>query len=89
MKKHFTKFDDHLVKLARNEAAGLDKNAGLAGNHGKVRTGQTNEGKDVLPSSTLRKIDAQWTEVVTKATGYKTYEDLRNGINKELNRNLD
>lgn len=89
MKEHFSKFDEHILKLARNEAVGLPKTAGVSGNHGKVRNGQTNEGKDVFSSSIMEKIDAQWNEVVTSAIGYKTYEDFRNGINKELNRNFD
>jgi len=89
MKKHFNKFDEHPIKYARNEAVGLPRDAGLTGNPGKVRTGQTNGGKDVFSSSSLDKIDAQWTEVVTTATGYKTYEDLRRGINEELKRNFE
>eukprot|EP00210_Caulerpa_lentillifera_P005290 g5054.t1 len=86
MKKHCTRFDDHPIKHARNEAVGLPRDAGLTGNAGKVRNGISNSAKDVLPQSVIDQIDAQWNEVVTSVTGYKSYEEFRNGINKELNR---
>jgi len=88
MKKHSTKYDGHLLKYGRNEAVGLPRDAGLTGNPGKVRKGVGNVAKDVLPRYILDQIDAQWNAVVTSVTGYKTYEELRTGINKELNRNF-
>lgn len=89
MKKHSTKFDEHLIKYARNEAVGLPSDAGVTGNPGKVRLGVSNGAKDVLPQYIVDQIDAQWNDVVTTATGYKTYEDLRCGINEELKRNFE
>lgn len=89
MKKHSTKFDEHPLKYEKNEAAGLSRNAGLTGNPGKVRNGVTNSARDVMPQYIMDRIDAKWNEVVTKITGYKTYEEFRKGINKELKRNFD
>jgi len=89
MKEHATKYDEHPMKLVRNEAAGLPRDAGLTGNPGKVRKGVSNCGKDVLPQYILDQIDARWNQVVTTVTGYKTYEEFRNGINKELKRNFE
>eukprot|EP00210_Caulerpa_lentillifera_P005283 g5047.t1 len=86
MKQHPSKFDEHPLKHGRNEVAGLPRNAGLTGNPGKVRNGLMNAAKDTLPQSIIDKIDAQWNDIVTSATGYKTYEEFRNGINKELDR---
>eukprot|EP00210_Caulerpa_lentillifera_P005291 g5055.t1 len=86
MKKHSTKFDDHPMKYARNEVAGLPRNAGLTGNAGKVRNGVSNSAKDVIPQSLMTEIDSLWNEVVTSVTEYKTYEEFKNGVNKELNR---
>lgn len=86
MKKHLSQFDEHPIKYARNEAAGLPKNAGMCGNAGKVRNGQVNASKSILKKRTLAMIDRQWKEVVMRSTGYRTYEDLRKGINKELGR---
>jgi len=89
MKKHSTKFDEHPLKYAKNEAAGLPRDAGLTGNPGKVRNGVSNSAKDVIPQCIMDQIDAQWNEVVTKVTGYTTYEEFRKGINKELKRSFD
>eukprot|EP00210_Caulerpa_lentillifera_P005296 g5060.t1 len=88
MREHFTKFDEHVIKHARNEVAGLPRNGGLTGNTGKVRTGVSNGAKNVFPKWIMDEIDAQWNEVITSATGYKTYEDFRSGINKEFNRSF-
>eukprot|EP00210_Caulerpa_lentillifera_P005293 g5057.t1 len=89
MKKHSTQFDDHPLKYLRNKAVGLPRDAGLTGNPGKVRNGLSNCAKDVFPQWIMDKIDAQWNEVVTSITGYKTYEDFRDGINKEFSRNFN
>lgn len=88
MKKHSTKFDEHPSKLKRNEIAGLPRTAGLLGNNSKVRTGGINSGRNVICPSTVDKIDERWNEIVTSATGYKTYDEMRNGINQELNRDF-
>jgi len=86
MKKHSTKFDDHPSKLKRNEVAGLPRMAGLFGKNLKVRAGCVNCGKDELCASTAEKIEQKWYEIVTSATGCKTYDEMREGINQELNR---
>lgn len=87
MKQYPSKYDEHHLKLVRNEAAGLAKYAGsTTDNAGRVRNGNTNEGEKVISSEKLEQIEEYWRETVTSITGYKTYEELRNGINKELNR---
>eukprot|EP00210_Caulerpa_lentillifera_P005292 g5056.t1 len=63
MREHFTKFDSHVLRNARNEAAGLAKDAGLTGKTGKVRTGVSDGTKDVFPKWIMDEIDAQWNEV--------------------------
>jgi len=88
MKKHPTKFDEHPLKHARNEAVGLPKNAGFHGNSGKVRKGEINASKIILPAHILQKIDQQWKEVITAETGYESYEAFRAGINRELGRSF-
>jgi len=88
MKKHSTKFDEHPTKLKRNEVAGLLKTAGLSGNNSKVRTGGINSGKNVICPSTVERIDQRWCEIVTSAIEYKTYDEMRDGINQELKRNF-
>lgn len=88
MKEHSTKFDEHPSKLKRNEIAGLPRMAGLLGNNSKVRTGGIDSGKNVISTSTVDKIEQRWNEIVTSATGYKTYDEMRNGINQELNRSF-
>lgn len=88
MKKHSTKFDEHPLKHARNEAVGLPKHAGFVGNSGKVRKGEVNASKLVLPDHILQKIDEQWKEVIASETGYESYEAFRSGTNKELGRSF-
>jgi len=86
MKKHQHKFDEHPLKYARNEVVGLPKDAGMIGNSGKVRNGEINASKRILSKRILTLIDKKWREVVMRSTGYRTYEDFRRGINKELGR---
>jgi len=86
MKQNITKFDEHNIKLMRNEIMGLDKHAGFGNNVGKVRNGIVNEGNEVLSERSLSLLDKKWKEVVTPATGYDSYAEFRAGINKELDR---
>lgn len=48
MKAHSTKFDEHILKLARNEASGLPRDAGLVASPVKVHLGEANGSKSVL-----------------------------------------
>ena len=88
MKKHASKFDEHPLKLSRNESVGLPRNAGLQGNCGKVRSGDVHSSKSVLPEYVHTKLHQKWIEVVAPKTGYSTYEALRAGINKEVGRSF-
>lgn len=86
MKSYKEKFDDHTYKLCRNEAMGLAKDAGLKNNPGKVRSGNTNDGRKLLSPRVLAKLNQRWTELIEPVTGYSSYKDMRDGINKELGR---
>lgn len=88
MKKNASKYDDHVLKVVRNKALGLPEDLGLKNNEGKVRSGKINSGKAALSKDMIDKIYQRWREVVTPVSGYKTYEDMRVGINKELGRKL-
>lgn len=85
MAAHADKYDEHMLKLARNEACGLPKLAGLHEHSvGKVRIGSREN--DVLSSETLQKMDQRWQEVVFPVTGCRNYDELREQVNKELGR---
>lgn len=89
MKKHASKFDSHPQKLARNEAVGLPKYAGVKGQAtGKVREGLRQSGKKELSAKACEQIDTRWKSVMETLTGYATYTDMRSGINEELGRNF-
>lgn len=86
MKANGSKYDEHHLKLWRNEACGLPKDAGLSST--KVRGGGS--GPKPQPSPAIKCIlDEKWESIVFSATGYACYEDLRAGINKELGRSFD
>lgn len=88
MKKHEIKFDEHPLKLGRNVACGLPKDAGLKEDQGKMRMGQVNESARVLSEELLHLIDQKWKKVFTAATGYETYDAMRTDINEELGRSF-
>jgi hypothetical protein len=79
MKAHENHFDEKLSKLARNEACGLPKNAGMQG--GKIVNGKTGSGSVLLSAELRAKIDKKWREVVDPVTKCATYEDLRKQLN--------
>jgi hypothetical protein len=87
MKRHSTKYDEHMLKLARNEACGRPKYAGLGENGtGKVRDGGVGKGRGGLGEQLKREMQEKWEEVMLPVTGYATYCEMRNGINEELGR---
>jgi len=88
MKQHASKFNSHGFKLARNEAAGLPRLAGLHRNAGKVRSGRVNESKETFSPEALKKLDQKWIDIVKLATGFDCYEDMRHSINEELRRKI-
>ena len=79
MKANDDNFDEKLSKLARNEACGLAKNAGMSGN--KISSGKVGSGSKLLPEGLRRKVQLKWEEVVMPATGCCTYEELRQKLN--------
>jgi len=87
MKKHQHKFDEHLLKLGRNEAIGLPKTAGLCNKStSKVRNGNVHDGKRFLSAKSIAAIEAKWRSLFAPMCDYVSYEEMRAGINKELGR---
>lgn len=81
MKAHASHFDEKLSKLARNEACGLPKDAGMNG--GKLRSGTSGVAKAKLSPELQAKIRQKWTDVVTPVTGCDTYSQLRESLSTE------
>lgn len=75
MKRHAYYFDEKLSKLARNEACGLSKDAGLS--QSKLVNGKVGEGKELLSEPLKVKIQEKWSSVVEPVTGCASYEDLK------------
>lgn len=87
MRKFITKYDEHMLKEARNEACGLHPRAGLdTGDNAKVREGSVGGGKKALTDLTMEAMQEKWNEVVLPVTGYKSYAELRAGVNAEQGR---
>ena len=71
---HRNQFDEKLSKLARNEACGLPKSAGMSKT--KLSQGEIKFGYEI--SEDLRRdIIQKWSEVVEPETGCATYDELR------------
>jgi hypothetical protein len=89
MKEHESQFDEKLSKLARNEACGLAKNAGMGAT--KIRSGKvgsTTTFNGTIRNRTMSKeleasIQAKWEEVVWPVTGCKTYAELRSQLSAQ------
>lgn len=78
MKRYPTKYDEHMLKEARNVVCGLDPRSGLDGNgSGKVRQGGIGKERCKLLDSTLKALDKKWRDVVMKATGCRSYDEMR------------
>jgi hypothetical protein len=83
MSAHATKFDEHFMKLAINEKAGLPKDAGLRpGSTGKVRVGK--DGDDCISVETRAMLQAAWEEVLQPVTGCRSYDELLAKLDEEL-----
>lgn len=78
------RYDEHMLKFARNEFCGRPRDAGLQ--NGKVREGKQGCNREALTLELRQAIQEKWEEVVLPATGYRTYEEMRLGINTELGR---
>jgi hypothetical protein len=81
MKAHESQFDEHVTKKKRNPACGLPIDAGMQGS--KVNSGKTGAAKEAMPEDVLQAIMDKW-QVVADATGYASYEAMREGLHKEL-----
>jgi hypothetical protein len=87
MQAHPTKYDEHHLKLARNEACGLERTAGLGeGGTAKVRAGGKSADRQRLSEETVAGMGRKWKEVAEPVTGYGSYEEMRRGVNAELGR---
>lgn len=75
MKEHESHFDEKLSKLARNEACGLPKDAGMR--HSKLKSGKTGAAKLILSEQLNSKIQQKWVDVVQPITNCATYNELR------------
>ena len=73
MRKHGSKFDDHLVRNARNAACGLPS----SGSTTKVRKGKSGEGSREVPRQVAEVWDREWKRIVEPATGCASYGELR------------
>ena len=87
MKKHATKFDSHKFKMDRNEAAGLERDAGLKEQSAqKVRAGNVNESKETFSEEAEKIMREKWIEMAKPVTGFDGYEEMRASVNAELAR---
>ena len=76
MRSHGDKFDDHLVRDARNASCGLPS----SGSTTKVRKGRTGEGSREVPRQVIEVWEREWRLVVEPATGHGSYAELRKAI---------
>lgn len=67
------KFDDNLLRRARDAAIGLPAD----GESSKVKSGSVGSSKSTLPDHVLTAFDAVWRAQVTPVTGAETYRELR------------
>ena len=75
MKENSNRFDEKLSKLARNEACGLPKDAGMTS--GKLKDGQQGGGKLLLSDELKARVDEKWMKVVYPVTSCRSYEEFR------------
>lgn len=83
MGAHESKFDEHHMKLAVNEKAGLARDAGLGGSSSKVRTKSGDQG-DVISEETRNLLQKAWNDVLLPATGCRSYDALLESLHQEL-----
>lgn len=73
MSAHAARFDDHLLRDARDAACGLP--TGASG--GKIGRGKVGEGAAVLSDAVRRQLAERWAAEVTPVTGCEDYPALR------------
>jgi glycerate-2-kinase len=86
MRAHAEKYDEHMLKAARNAACGLPPGAGGAasGAAGKCHVGGAGRGAARMSAASRVAINARWAEVVLPATGHATHAALRQAARAEL-----
>ena len=72
MKAHGSQFDDHVVRDARNAAAGLPP----GGSSSKLRNGRVGDHVEALPMDVRRTLDGIWREEMEGPFGLAAYRDL-------------
>lgn len=72
MKAHGSQFDDHVVREARNAAAGLPP----GGTSSKVRGGRVGDHVDALPPDVRQELDWIWREEMEGRFGLASYRDM-------------
>jgi hypothetical protein len=82
MREHGTRFDDHLVRNARNAACGLPD----SGTTSKVRKGKSGEGSREVPREVLEVWNQEWKRIVEPVTGQGSYAELRRAAADSHNR---
>ncbi|GAB4820629.1 hypothetical protein N2152v2_007675 [Parachlorella kessleri] len=87
MRKHPTKYDEHMLKLHTNERCGRRRDAGLdPHNSGKVRHGKVGKNKGELSPQMREAILQKWRDIMLPATGFESYGEMRASVNRELGR---
>ncbi|GMH36013.1 hypothetical protein BSKO_03881 [Bryopsis sp. KO-2023] len=86
MKAHWEKFDERPLKEVFNTFWGQPSNAGTNGQNSKVRQGK--RAKVKFSDKIQKQFNLKWETTVKPATGYASYNELREGVNKELGRNF-
>ncbi|XP_028405530.1 amine sulfotransferase-like [Dendronephthya gigantea] len=79
MKANENKFDDNLLAFYRNKEIGIPEGVTST----KVATGSVDKALKFLSEDIQEAIQKQFQEIVTKETGYETYNDLRIAFRKE------
>ncbi|XP_028405216.1 estrogen sulfotransferase-like [Dendronephthya gigantea] len=79
MKANENKFNENLLAFYRNKACGIPE--GICNT--KVATGSVDEALKVLPQNVQEAIQKKWQEIITKETGYESYDKLRVTFRKE------
>lgn len=76
MREYEQKFDDHLVRNARDELAGLP----AGGDSSKVRSGEVGDHKAELAEDLTQELDAIWQTEIAPVTGLENYQAMRNQL---------
>jgi hypothetical protein len=79
MRAHETKFNDHMVRQARNASRGLPP----GGDSSKVRSGREGDHLVELPEDVIHELDRIWREEIEPKFGIPSYGALRAQLERE------